>query len=55
MMEKMISTRKKERTTKTYLHIYVSCVLAVLVDVFYLLTFYEGHIITVIYVLASEI
>ena len=33
----------------------MSCVLSVLVDVFYLLTFYEGHTITVIYVLASEI
>ena len=35
--EKMISMIKKERTTNSYLHIYVNCLC--------LFTFYVGHII----------
>ena len=43
MIPVMISTMKKERTTNSFLQIHMNCLLAVLVYVFYLFTFYEGH------------
>ena len=41
--EKMISTTKKDRMTNSCIHIYVNCLLAILVYVFNLFTFYKGH------------
>ena len=55
MTEKIIPTTKKERTTKSYLHIYVNCLLAVLVYVFCLVTLYKDAEFIVIYVLAIKI
>ena len=43
VMEKIKSTTKKERTTNSYLDIYVNYLLVVLVYVFCFFTFYEWH------------